>query len=133
MQFDNLTKHNIRLYSIKAYDNPIMLLSEYNADYKRFNYIKRLINKYIKTNTIHERLILNHVIIIYNVFGIEHSTRMLFYFLPDYQYPILKSYLTFLNLMPEVIWGINNLNISSNSIILDENVLQLLGKIHEKT
>uniref|UniRef100_A0A6C0JVE1 Uncharacterized protein n=1 Tax=viral metagenome TaxID=1070528 RepID=A0A6C0JVE1_9ZZZZ len=132
MQFENLTKNNIKLYSIKAYDNPNMLLSEYMADYKRFNYVKRLFNKYIKTNVIHERLILNHIIIIYNVFGIEHATRMLFYFLPDTQYPVLKTYLYFLNLMPEIVYGINNLNINLSHIEIDNNVLSILNNIYEK-
>lgn len=126
MQFENLTKENINLYAIKAYDNPNMLISEYESDIKRFNYIKRLINKYLKTNIPHDRLILNHIIILYNVFGVEQTTRMLFYFLPENQYAILKSYLIFLNLLPKIVKGINNRTIITDDIDTDNYILSIL-------
>lgn len=126
MQFENLTKENINLYAIKAYDNPNMLLSEYESDIKRFNYIKRLINKYLKTNIPHDRLILNHIIILYNVFGVEQTTRMLFYFLPENQYAILKSYLLFLDLLPKIVKGINNKTIITDDLDDDNYILKIL-------
>ena len=129
MQFENLTKENINLYAIKAYDNPNMLISEYESDIKRFNYIKRLINKYLKTNIPHDRLILNHIIILYNVFGVEQTTRMLFYFLPENQYAILKSYLIFLNLLPKIVKGINNRTIITDEIDTDNYILSIF-KLH---
>ena len=70
--------------------------------YKRqFKYLKRLLRKYIQTGEIQERLVLNHLIIIYNVFGIEAANKMAFYRIEDELWPALKTFLIYLNYLPE--------------------------------
>ena len=78
--FDDLTDKNIELYMMKYYENPQCLdLEEYNDDIKRIKYIKRLFNRYENTGDLKERLILNHIIVLYNVYDIEVATRILFF------------------------------------------------------
>ena len=74
--FDDLTEANILLYAAKCYDKPNCILSEFDEDYKRIRYIKRLIHRYRSTGNIKERLILNHLVIAQNVFGIRSLLRM---------------------------------------------------------
>lgn len=128
----NLTEENVLLYAAKHYEKPNSILSEFEADFKRFKYIKRLINKYRTSNKIKERLILNHVIILANVFGIEATVRILMLKLSDEDYPIIKTFLLFLNYMPKYIEGINGKRIISSDIPLDWNLVELLRKIKKE-
>ena len=73
MPFDNLTNDNIMLYAVKAYDKPNYIMSEFKEDMKRFNYLKRLFKRYRKLGELREQLVLNHLVVIYNVFGVERS------------------------------------------------------------
>ena len=95
MSFDDLNGDNIMLFAIKAYDRPDCVMSEFKEDLKRFNYLKRLFCRYRKTGEVKERLIINHLVVIYNVFGVEVSTRMLFYKIHKEDYSTLKTYLIF--------------------------------------
>ena len=79
MSFDDLSNENIMLYAVKSYDKPNCIMSEFKEDMKRFNYLKRLFYRYRKVDDIKERLILNHLVVLYNVFGIESATRLLFF------------------------------------------------------
>lgn len=126
--FDNLTDENVLLYAIKGYERPICILSEFEADYKRIKYIKRLIGRYKLTGELKDRNILNHVIIFYNVFGIEAATRLLFFKIDEKDYDILKTFLTFLNYMPKVVYGIRGQNIHSTEIPINREVYEKLGK-----
>ena len=99
--FDNLTDDNIMIYAVKAYDRPDCVMSEFKDDMKRFNYLKRLFRRYRKIGEIRERLIINHLMVLYNVFGPEVTTRLLFFKMSKDDYSSLKTYLLFLNLMPE--------------------------------
>jgi len=74
----NLNDENFIMYAIKAYNKPNCVMSEFEEDIKRIKYIKRLIKRYSITGDLKERLILNHIIILSNVFGIEATVRMLF-------------------------------------------------------
>lgn len=94
-------------------------MSEFEEDIKRIKYVKRLIKKYVVTGDLKERLILNHIIILSNVFGIEATVRMLFLKLDKKHYPILKTFLLFLNHMPSVVYGIEGKNISNADITVD--------------
>ena len=85
------------MFAIKAYNKPNCIMSEFEEDIKRIKYVKRLIKKYVVTGDLKERLILNHIIILSNVFGIEATVRMLFLKLDEKHYPILKTFLLFLN------------------------------------
>ena len=127
--FDNLTDDNIMIYAVKAYDRPDCVMSEFKDDMKRFNYLKRLFRRYRKIGEIRERLIINHLMVLYNVFGPEVTTRLLFFKMSKDDYSSLKTYLLFLNLMPERIIGIKNKDISSVDIPVDNILVDVLRKI----
>ena len=102
MNFFELNDENIIRFAMKNYDNPSCTgVDEFQEDFNRIKYIKRLFNRYQTSGTLRERLILNHIITIYNVFGMEASTRMLFNRLSDNQYSLLKTFLVYLNYAPE--------------------------------
>jgi hypothetical protein len=114
---------------MKAYDKPNCIVSEFEEDMKRVKYIKRLIKRYRVTGDLKERLILNHLIILGNVFGIESSVRILFYKLDRDDYDILKTFLLYLNYMPKLVSGINGRNILSSDISVDLFVAKKLRSI----
>lgn len=100
---DRLDNSNAMLYAAKHYDNPsCMDVVEFYDDLKRFKYIKRLLNKYKEGNPLKFRLILNHIILLYNMFGQEAGTRLLFLKLEGY-YSELIPFLDILNRLPEVV------------------------------
>lgn len=129
MQFDNLTSENILLYATKAYDRPNCILSEFKEDMKRFNYLKRLFYRYRKDGEVKERLILNHLVVLSNVFGVEATTRLLFFKIAKEDYSTLKTYLLFLSYMPDIVVGIRGHDITSSDIALDMDVVFALRKI----
>ena len=120
-----LTEKNFTLYAAKYYDNPHCYDEvEFEEDLKRFQYLKRLFNKYRDTGEIKERLVLNHLIILFNVFPPPACTNMLFIKLRGY-YEILKPFLIFLNQMPEKVMSGSDI-IHNSSISLDLNIVKLL-------
>lgn len=129
MPFENLTDDNIMLYAAKAYDKPNCVMSEFTEDMKRLNYIKRLFRRYHKHGEMRERLILNHIVVLYNIFGPEVTTRILFFNANKDDYNILKTYLLFLNLMPERVRGINGKDILSSDIAVDMKVAEVLRNL----
>ena len=129
MSFDNLTDENVLLYAAKAYDKPNCVMSEFTEDMKRLNYLKRLFRRYRKHGEMRERLILNHIVVLNNLFGPEVTTRLLFFRMSKDDYSILKTYLVFLSLMPERIYGINGKDIISSDIQIDMKIAEELRKI----
>lgn len=129
MSFENLTDDNIMLYAAKAYDKPNCIMSEFTEDMKRLNYLKRLFRRYSKHGEMRERLILNHIVVLYNIFGPEATTRILFYNTSKSDYSILKTYLLFLNLMPEKVRGIDGKDIISSEICVDMKVAEVLRNL----
>ena len=129
MVFDNLTSENFMLYCMKAYDKPNMLLSEFKDDMKRFNYLKRLFQRYRKYDELREQLVINHLVVLYNVFGPEVAVRSLFFKISKEDYSALKTYLIFLNLMPERVRGIKGHDIVSSNISVDMKVAEALRQI----
>jgi hypothetical protein len=129
MSFDNLTSENIMLYAMKIYDKPNCIMSEFKEDMKRFNYLKRLFRRYRKIGEIKERLVLNHLVVLYNVFGAEAMTRMLFFKMSKDDQPIVKTYLLFLSCMPDMVKGIKGQDILSSDIPVDLNVAEVLREI----
>ena len=129
MSFDDLCSENVMLYAIKVYDKPNCIMSEFKDDMKRFNYLKRLFYRHRKTGEIKERLILNHIVVLYNVFGPEAATRLLFYKIEKEDYPALKTYLIFLSCMPDVVRGIKSKDIVSSEIPVDASVANSLREI----
>ncbi len=129
MSFENLTEDNIMLYAAKAYDKPNCIMSEFTEDMKKLNYLKRLFRRYRKHGEMRERLILNHIVVLYNLFGPEVTARLLFFSMSKEDYSILKTYLVFLNIMPDRIFGINGKDIISSDITIDMNIANELRNI----
>jgi hypothetical protein len=129
MSFDDLSNENIMLYAAKVYDKPNCIMSEFKEDMKRFNYLKRLFFRYRKIGEVKERLILNHLVVLYNVFGVEAATRLLFYKIAKEDYPALKTYLVFLSCMPDTVIGIKGHNIKSSDISIDMKIADTLREI----
>jgi len=99
--FDDLDNKNFELYAAKYYDNPSCLsVEDFHEDLARFKYIIRLLRRYRETGIVQERLILNHIISIYNVFDIKAATRMMFYRIDDELWSTLKTFLIYLNYLP---------------------------------
>ena len=125
----NLTNENFLMYAIKHYDNPSCSgLKEFDDDLKRLRYVKRLLGRYKATGDIKERLIINHLVVLYNVFGVEAATNMLFFKLSDKFWPQLKSFLVFLNYMPEYIMH-RGQRIPGSGIDLDTHIADILRNI----
>lgn len=126
---DNLNESNFMMYAIKCYSSPNAIMSEFEEDFKRVKYIKRLVKKYKTAGILKERLILNHIIILGNVFGTEATVRMLFYKFDKEDYMILKTFLLLLNYMPKVVKGIKGVDIISADISIDLVVAKKLREI----
>lgn len=119
------------LYAAKFYDNPGCLdLLEFHDDLNRIKYIKRLFRRYAETSELKERLILNHLIILYNVFEAGPLTRMLAYKLYDYL-EYLKPFLMLLNYWPERIEniGLDDELILDSDISVDQGIVDKLRTI----
>ncbi len=100
--FESLTKDNIVMYAIKHYHNPSCQgMEEFYDDMKKFKYIKRLFRKYKYSGILKERLLLNHIIVLNNLFGADAASTLLFFKIESEYWPILKGFLEFLNIMPE--------------------------------
>lgn len=126
---DDLNDDTFLIYSMKAYDKPNCIMSEFEEDLKRIKYIKRLIKKYKVTDDLKERLILNHIIILSNVFGIEPAVRILFFKINPEDWDVLKTFLLFLNFMPQTIKSIRGTPINSSDISIDLAVGKKLREI----
>ena len=125
MSFDDLTNDNILIYAVKAYDKPNCIMSEFKEDMKRFNYLKRLFKRYRKIGELREQLVLNHLVVICNVFGPEVATRILFFKMAKDDYSALKTYLLFLSCMPERVKGIKGHDIISSEIPVDMTIADI--------
>ena len=100
--FQKLTLDNIMMFAMKYYDNPSCVdKKEFLDDMKRFKYLKRLFRKYDTSKVLKIRLILNHIIVLANVFGVDASSTLLFFKIDRKHWPILKTFLVYLNYMPE--------------------------------
>ena len=127
--FDNLTRENILLYAIKSYQSPNMVLSEIDEDLKLFSYVRRLFRRYLVNGDLKENLLLNHIIVILNLWGPVAGVRLLFYHTLDEHYPILKPFLVLLQVMPERVSSIKGNVILSSDIPLDSLVVERLRAI----
>ena len=127
--FDDLNEDNFLIYAVKCYTSPHCIMSEFEGDIKRTKYLKRLFRRYKITKTIKERLILNHIILLNNVFVSEATARILFYKTDERDYDILKTFLEYLNLMPDAVYGIKGKNIYSREIPLNADIIEVLKKI----
>ena len=100
--FSKLTPDNIVMFAMKHYDNPSCIdKKEFLDDMKRFKYLKRLFRKYDTSKVLKVRLILNHIIVLANVFGVDASSTLLFFKIDKKHWSILKTFLVYLSYMPE--------------------------------
>ena len=105
---ERLCPNNFVMYAMKMYSNPLCTgIDEFKEDVCRVKYIKRLLIKYKKNGDLKERLVLNHLIILQNVFGAEACCRILFFKLGKDLHPQLKSFLNYLNYLPKSIPEVN--------------------------
>jgi hypothetical protein len=101
MKFDELNEDNYLLFAIKFYENPqAITMEDFETDLKRIRYVKRLLKKYKNTGELKTHLILNHLIVLFNVFN-DAAVPLLFYNLDSDLWPAIKSFLIFLNRFPE--------------------------------
>ncbi len=97
-----LTNKNFELFAAKHYNNPeCMDVEEFKEDLSRFKYLKRLLKRYETDDDLQERLILNHLIVIYNCFGIEAANHMVWFKINNEHYHYIKPFLVFLHYLPE--------------------------------
>jgi hypothetical protein len=102
MKFKRLDDDNILLFAIKHYDNPHCTgIDEFYKDLSSLIYLKRLFKKYQTSGEIKEQLVINHIILLYNVFDQEAATRILFSKIDEDQHSILKTFLIFLDKLKE--------------------------------
>lgn len=121
-----LTEDNFLTYAMHHYDNSqCYSLEEFNDDLKRFLYLKKLFNRYKNEDDLKENLILNHLIVIYNIFG-EQATNMLFFKIEKEYWDILATFLVFLNRMPE---ELPQYGFKLSDVMLDDKIIKTLRKI----
>lgn len=126
MVSEKLNEGNFLLYAMHHYDNPqCHSLAEFEEDMKRFVYLKKLFSRYKNNGELRERLILNHIIVLYNIFG-DAATRMLFYKIEESCWETLVTFLVYLNRMPE---HLTEYGIVLSDIKLDETIISVLRKI----
>jgi len=90
------------MFAMKHYDNPQADgEEEFQEDIKRYKYLKRLLKKYHETGALKERLILNHIIVLTNVFGVEASGTLLLYKIESVYWPVMKTFMIYLNMLRE--------------------------------
>jgi len=124
MRFDELNESNYLLFAIKFYDNPQAITrDDFEDDLKRIKYIKRLLKRYKNTGQLKTHLLLNHFIILYNIFG-EATTPMLFFKIESELWSSMKSFIMFLGRFPEYPHS------SIHDIQVDVNCLSELYKIY---
>ena len=123
---EKLNESNFLVFAMHHYDNPqCHSLQEFEEDLKKFLYLKKLISRYKNNGELRERLILNHIIVLYNIFG-ESATQMLFYKIDESCWDSLITFLVYLDRMPETI---PELNIVLSDVVLDETIISTLRKI----
>jgi len=119
--FNELTEKNLFLYAAKHYKNPKFSdIDDFYEDLKRFKYIKRLLNRYIESDELSERLILNHLIVVFNMFGIEAALEILNLKLEEKHWSVMKPFLVFLKYIT---------NEQYTGITMDPNIIEVLRKI----
>lgn len=123
-----LNDETFLLYAIKHYDNPHCLgMKEFLDDLKTFKYLTRLFRRYTKKNVLKERLIINHLVIFYNVFEFNAATNMLFYKIDEEFWPILKTFLIFLGYLSHDTKKIGDVDVIA--IPVDMDIANVLRKI----
>ena len=124
MIFNELNEDNFLLFAIKHYENPQAVTREdFDKDLNHFKYIKRLLKRYKNTGELKTHLLLNHFIVLYNIFG-EATTPMLFFKIEKELWSVMKSFIIFLGRLPEYPKS------GIHGIVVDLNCLEELYKIY---
>jgi hypothetical protein len=124
--FETITEENFLLFAMHSYDNTqCATLDEFEEDLKRFMYLKKLFSRYKENGDLRERLIINHIIVLHNLFGIA-TTEMLFHKIDKEYWSYLVTFLVYLERMPE---EVPQFGIKLYEIPLDENIIAVLRKI----
>ena len=130
MIFDDLNDDNFLMFAMREYNNMQCTdVEEFYDDLKKIKYIKRLFNVYKNNGLLKERLILNHFIIFYNVFTVQAGTRILFYKIEKDFWPMLKTFLIYMDRMPDKIESIRGEVILASNIQLDDGIISRLRSI----
>jgi len=121
MDFDKLTEDTFLIYATKHYDTrSCSSLEEFNADLRRFQNVKRLFLRYIRDHeSINLRMLLNHIVIINNIFGVIPTTKMLFFFCPPETHSALKTALIYLEIIPDIIGEVDLDDISGDPVLIN--------------
>lgn len=125
-----LNQNNFVLFAARYYDNPgCESMEEFYDDLNRFKYLKRLFSKYKESGELKERLVLNHLIALYNLFGAVATTKMLFSKIDEQHWDVLKPFLIYLGYLPERVYGVNDKTyIICSDIPIDPLVVDSLRK-----
>ena len=123
---EKLNESNFLLYAMHHYDNPqCNSVQEFEEDLKKFLYLKKLLSRYKNNGELRERLILNHIIVLYNIFG-EAATRMLFYKIDESCWDVLATFLVYLERMPD---RVSEYGIVLSDMKLDDSIIHTLREI----
>jgi hypothetical protein len=122
----DLNDDNYVLFAAKVYARPSAVQSEFEEDLNRILYIKRLLSKYYSTGILKDRLLLNHLIIFVNVFGISSATRLLWLRLEEKDWKVIKPFLLYLNVLPVQIQMVKGKTIFTDEIQMDEQAIEAL-------
>ena len=124
-----LTEDNLELFAAKCYiNNNCIDIEEFKEDFNRLKYIKRLVKRYEVYGELRERLILNHLVIMYNVFEGKGCTRMIFYKLRQ-SLPVVVPFLLLLKRLPKELYNQDNELIYTSDIVMDQEVIRKLRDI----
>ena len=125
-----LTEKNFLVYAARHYDNPqCTSTEEFLDDLRRIRYIKKLLTRYEETGDLKERLILNHIIILNNVFSSTHLNRILYLKLKS-QFKYIKPFLLLLNILQTKIYNVGYEGVvDTDSIVMDQNIINVLRRI----
>lgn len=123
MRFDELNEDNYIIFAIKNYDNPqSSTIEDFEEDMQRFKWIKRLLKRHKTSGSLNLHLLINHFIILYNVFG-DAATPLLFYKLDKEFWSIVKTFIVYLGRLPDYPKS------TLHEIPIDNNCLTQLNKI----
>ena len=119
--FDELTSKNFKLFAAQHYNNPECTdVEEFKQDLSRFKYLKRLLTRYEEHGELQERLTLNHIIVLYNVFGLKACNKMIWYKIEEQQYQYIKPFLVYLHYLPED---------EKVEVVMDPNIVEVLREL----
>ena len=117
----SLKRINFKLFAAQHYNNPECTdVEEFKQDLSRFKYLKRLLTRYEEHGELQERLILNHIIVLYNVFGLKACNKMIWYKIEEQQYQYIKPFLVYLHYLPED---------EKVEVVMDPNIVEVLREL----